>query len=50
MAKLILLKSLKKVLYKSKNLIPDELDFNEKYRLLKEYRKAQMSWLILVSK
>ena len=38
------------MIYKSKNLIPDELDFNEKYRLLKEYRKAQMSWLILVSK
>jgi len=37
------------MVYKNKNLVPDELDYNEKYRLFKEYRKAQMSWLILVS-
>jgi hypothetical protein len=31
----------------SGSFVPNELSYNEKYRLMKEYRKAQMSWLIL---
>ncbi len=30
--------------------VPEELSYNEQYRLMKEYRKAQMSWLILTKK
>ena len=32
------------------NYVPKELSYNEQYRLMKEYRKAQMSWLILTKK
>lgn len=32
------------------SFVPNELTYNEKYRLMKEYRKAQMSWLILTKK
>ena len=32
------------------NYAPKELSYNEQYRLMKEYRKAQMSWLILTKR
>ena len=35
------------IVYESRKFIPDNLTYNEKSRLMKEYRKAQMSWLIL---
>ena len=32
------------------NYAPKDLSYNEQYRLMKEYRKAQMSWLIFTKK
>ena len=35
------------MVYESREFTPHNLTYNEKYRLMKEYRKAQMSWVIL---
>ena len=36
--------------FTSRNFLPEYLTYVEKYKLLKEYRKAQMSWIVLSSK
>jgi hypothetical protein len=36
--------------FTSRNFLPEYLNYVEKYKLLKEYRKAQMSWIVLSSK
>ena len=35
------------MIYENRKFTPNNLTYNENYRLMKEYRKAQMSWLIL---
>ena len=35
------------MVFESRKLTPLNLTYNENYRIMKEYRKAQMSWLIL---
>jgi hypothetical protein len=35
------------MVYESREFTPHNLTYNENYRLMKEYRKAQMSWVIL---
>ena len=38
------------MVFASRNFLPESLSYIEKYKLLKEYRKAQMSWIVLSSK